>query len=54
MLNHGFEDVSMNCIYLRVYETNLRGMRSFEKVVLSVEAACARIAFWKASILMYY
>ena len=31
MLKHGFKELNLNRIYLRVYETNLRGIRSYEK-----------------------
>jgi RimJ/RimL family protein N-acetyltransferase len=31
MLKHGFEDLNLNRIYLRVFETNPRGMRAYDK-----------------------
>ena len=31
MLKHGFKELNLNRIFLRVYETNLRGIRSYEK-----------------------
>lgn len=30
MLKHGFETLNLNRIFLRVYETNLRGIRAYE------------------------
>lgn len=30
MLKHGFEDLNLNRIFLRVYEHNLRGIRAYE------------------------
>ncbi|MDD2694710.1 MAG: GNAT family protein [Anaerolineales bacterium] len=32
LLRHGFETLNLNRVYLRVYETNLRGIRAYEKV----------------------
>jgi diamine N-acetyltransferase len=37
MLNHGFKELNLNRIYLRVYETNLRGIRSYEKAGFKLE-----------------
>ena len=37
MLQHGFEDLNLNRIYLRVYETNPRGMRAYEKAGFILE-----------------
>ncbi len=31
MLSHGFKELNLNRIFLRVYETNQRGLRSYEK-----------------------
>lgn len=31
MANHGFKDLNLNRIYLQVFETNQRGIRSYEK-----------------------
>ena len=31
MLKHGFKELNLNRIFLRVYEINLRGIRSYEK-----------------------
>jgi diamine N-acetyltransferase len=31
MLKHGFKELNLNRIFLRVYETNLCGLRSYEK-----------------------
>jgi diamine N-acetyltransferase len=37
MLKHGFKELNLNRIYLRVYETNLRGIRSYEKAGFKLE-----------------
>jgi diamine N-acetyltransferase len=37
MLRHGFQELNLNRIYLRVYETNLRGIRSYEKAGFKLE-----------------
>ena len=37
MLQHGFEDLNLNRIYLQVFETNPRGMRAYEKAGFILE-----------------
>jgi len=37
LLRHGFETYNLNRIYLRVYETNPRAVRSYEKAGFSLE-----------------
>jgi diamine N-acetyltransferase len=37
MVKHGFKELNLNRIYLRVYETNLRAIRSYEKVGFKLE-----------------
>jgi diamine N-acetyltransferase len=37
MLKHGFEELNLNRIYLHVYETNQRGIRSYEKAGFVLE-----------------
>jgi diamine N-acetyltransferase len=37
MLNYGFKELNLNRIYLRVYETNLRGIHSYEKAGFKLE-----------------
>jgi len=37
MLKHGFKELNLNRIFLRVYETNLRGIRAYEKAGFKLE-----------------
>lgn len=37
LLRHGFESLNLNRIFLRVYETNLRAVRSYEKAGFILE-----------------
>ncbi|MGA7195176.1 MAG: GNAT family protein [Anaerolineales bacterium] len=37
LLQHGFETLNLNRIYLRVYSTNLRAMRAYEKAGFVLE-----------------
>jgi diamine N-acetyltransferase len=37
MLKFGFKELNLNRIFLRVYETNLRGIRSYEKAGFKLE-----------------
>ena len=45
MLKHGFEDLNLNRIYLRVYETNPRGIRSYEKAGFVLEGRMRQARF---------
>ena len=46
MLQHGFETLNLNRIYLRVYETNPRAIRAYEKVGY-VHEGCMRQSVYK-------
>lgn len=37
LVQHGFENLNLNRIYLRVYETNPRAVRSYEKAGFSID-----------------
>jgi len=45
MVGHGFENLNFNRIYLRVYETNPRGKRCYEKAGFSVEGCLRQARF---------
>lgn len=46
MLQHGFETLNLNRIYLRVYQTNPRAIRAYEKVGY-VHEGCMRQSVYK-------
>ncbi|MCD6355667.1 MAG: GNAT family N-acetyltransferase [Anaerolineaceae bacterium] len=37
LINHGFENLNLHRIYLHIFATNLRGIRSYEKAGFSTE-----------------
>jgi diamine N-acetyltransferase len=45
MLRHGFNNLNLNRIYLRVYETNLRGIRCYEKCGFKLEGRMRQAQF---------
>lgn len=45
MLKHGFENLNLNRIFLRVYETNERGIRSYEKAGFQHEGRMRQARF---------
>jgi len=53
MLRHGFNELNLNRIYLRVYETNLRGIRSYEKAGFKLEGRLRQDRFKDGNISMY-
>lgn len=47
MINHGFMDLNLNRIFLRVFETNPRGIRSYEKAGFSHEGQMRQARYQK-------
>lgn len=45
MVKHGFEDINLNRIFLRVYETNPRGQRAYEKAGFVLEGRMRQARF---------
>jgi diamine N-acetyltransferase len=45
MLRHGFNNLNLNRIYLRVYETNQRGIRCYEKCGFKLEGRMRQAQF---------
>lgn len=45
MLEHGFNDLNLNRIYLHVYDTNPRGMRAYEKAGYKKEGVLRQAVF---------
>jgi RimJ/RimL family protein N-acetyltransferase len=45
LVQHGFETLNMNRIYLRVYSTNLRAIRAYEKAGFVVEGTLREVVY---------
>ena len=47
MVQHGFENLNLHRIFLRVFETNPRGKRSYEKVGFKLEGRMREARYLK-------
>ncbi|MDO9545333.1 MAG: GNAT family protein [Pelolinea sp.] len=45
LVKHGFENLNLNRIYLHVYETNPRAVRSYEKAGFSVDGRLRQVRY---------